>query len=75
MLASAWEKVSQTTIVSCFKLKLQRERDHTMAMNDEDDLFKEINNPKELREKERNLVSESMTTEDFATANDAVIAT
>ena len=46
-----------------------------MAMNDEDDLFKEINNPKELREKERNLVSESMTTEDFATANDAVIAT
>ena len=53
----------------------ERERDHTIGINDEDDLFKEIHNLKELREKEPNLVSESMTAKDFATADDAVITT
>ena len=52
------------------------EKYHTIAINDEDNPSKEINeNLKELREKEPSLVPESMTAEDFATADDAVIPT
>ena len=76
MLASAWNKVSQTTIDNCFKKTKISEKDQTIAVDNEDDPFKEINeNLKELREKEPSLVPESMTAEDFATADDAVIPT
>ena len=76
MLVSAWKEVSQTTIVNCFKKAKISEKDQTIAVNDEDDPFKEINeNLKELREKEPILVPENMTAEDFATADDAVITT
>ena len=52
------------------------EKYHTIAINDEDNPSKEINeNLKELREKEPSLVPENMTAEDFATADDAVIPT
>ena len=52
------------------------EKYHTIAINDEDNPSKEINeNLKELREKEPSLVPENMTAEDFATADDAVITT
>ena len=76
LLASAYNEVSQTTIVNCFKKAKISEKDQTIAINDEDDPFKEIKeNLKELREKEPSLVPENMTTEDFATADDAVITT
>ena len=66
MLVSAWNEVSQTTIVNCFKKAKISEKDQTIAINDEDDPFKEINeNLKELREKEPSLVPENMTAEDF----------
>ena len=76
MLVSAWNEVSQTTIVNCFKKAKISEKDQTIAVNDEDDPFKEINkNLKELREKEPSLVPENMTGEDFPTVDDAVITT
>ena len=72
---SAWND-SQTTIVNCFKKAKISEKDPTIAINDEDDPFKEINkNLIELREKESSLVPENMTAEGFATADDAVITT
>ena len=75
-LLSVWNEVSQTTIVNCFKKAKISEKDQTIAINDENDPFKEINeNLKELREKEPSLVPENMTAEDFATADDAVITT
>ena len=71
---SAWNEVSQTTIVNCLKKAKISEKDPTIAINDEDDPFKEINkNLMELRKKESSLVPENMTAEDFATADDAVI--
>ena len=74
LLVSAWNEVSQTTIVNCFKKAKISEKDQTIAISDEDDLFKEINeNLKELREKEPSLVPENMTAEDFAIVDDAVI--
>ena len=74
LLVSAWNEVSQTTIVNCFKKTKISEKDQTIAISDEDDLFKEINeNLKELREKEPNLVPENMTAEDFAIVDDAAI--
>ena len=73
---SVWKEVRQTTIVNCFKKAKISEKDPTIAINDEDDPFKEINkNLIELREKEPSLVPENMTAEDFATADDAVITT
>ena len=76
LLVSAWNEVSQTTIVNCFKKAKISEKDKTITIDNEDDPFKEINeNLKELREKEPSLVPESMTAEDFATADDAVIPT
>ena len=76
MLVSVWKEVRQTTIVNCFKKAKISEKDPTIAINDEDDPFKEIDkNLIELREKEPNLVPENMTAEDFATADDAVIRT
>ena len=76
MLVSAWNKVSQTTIVNCFKKAKISEKDQTIAMNDQNNLFKEINeNLKELREKELSLVAENMKAEDFAAVDDAVITT
>ena len=76
LLVSAWNKVSQTTIDNCFKKTKISEKDQTIAVNNEDDPSREINeNLKELREKEPSLVPESMTAEDFATADDAVIPT
>ena len=76
LLVSAWNEVSETTVVNCFKKAKISEKDQTIAINDEDDPFKEINeNLKELREKEPNLVTENMTAEDYATADDAVITT
>ena len=53
LLVSAWNEVSQTTIVNCFKKAKISEKDKTIAIDNEDDPFKEINeNLKELREKE-----------------------
>ena len=71
LLVSAWNEVSQTTIVNCFKKVKISEKDQTIAINNEDDPFKEINeNLKELREKEPSLKPENMTAEGFATADD-----
>ena len=76
LLASAWNKVNQDTIVNCFKKAKISEKDQTIAMNDQNNLFKEINkNLKELREKELSLVAENMKAEDFAAVDDAVITT
>ena len=72
LLVSAWNEAIQTTIINCFKKATISEKDQTVAINDEGDPFKEINeNLKELREKEPSLVPEHMTAEDFATADDA----
>ena len=61
MLVSAWNEVIQTTIPHCFKKAKTSEKDQTIAINDEDDPFKDINkNLKELREKESSLVPENM---------------
>ena len=69
-------KVSQTTIVNCFKKFKISEKDQTMVINVEDDPFKEVKeNLKELWEKEPNLVPENMAAEEFATADNAVITT
>ena len=74
LLALTWNKVSQTTIVNCFKKAKILDKDQTLAINDEDDPFKEINDDlQELREKDSSLVPESMTAEDLASADDAVI--
>ena len=76
LLASAWNKVNQDTIVNCFKKAKISEKDQTIAMNDQNNLFKEINeNLKELREKELSLMAENMKAEDFAAVDDAVITT
>ena len=76
MLVSAWYEVSQTTIVNCFKKAEISEKDQTIAINGEDDPFKEINESlKESQEKEPSLVPENMTAEGFATVDDAVITT
>ena len=54
LLVSAWKEVSQTTIINCFKKAKISEKDQTIAINDEDDPFKEINeNPNELQEKDQ----------------------
>ena len=74
LLATAWNEVSQATIVNCFKKAKISGKDQTIAINDEDDPFKEINKDlQELREKDSSLVPESMTAEDLASADDAVI--
>ena len=76
LLVSAWDEVSQTTLVNCFKKGQLSEKDQTVAISDEDDPFKEIyGNLEELQEKEPSLVPENMTAEDFATVDDAVITT
>ena len=49
LLVSAGNKNGQTTIVNFFKKAKISEKDQTIATNDEDDPFKEINeNMKEL---------------------------
>ena len=49
LLVSAWNEVSETTVVNCFKKAKISEKDQTIAINDEDEPFKEINeNVKEL---------------------------
>ena len=74
LLASAWNEVSQATIVNCFKKAKISDKDQAIAINDEDDPFKEINEDlQELREKDSSLVPESMTAEDLASADDTVI--
>ena len=76
LLVSAWNKVSQTTIVNCFKKAKISEKNQTIAITNEDDPFKEIDgNLKELREKEPSLVPENMTAYEFATGYDAIITT
>ena len=77
LLLSAWNNVSQTKFVKCFKKAKISEKDQTIAINDEDDPLKEIieNRKRELREKEPSLVPENMAAEDFATVDDAVITT
>ena len=42
LLASAWNEVSQTTFANCFKKAKIAEKDQTIAINDEDDLFKRL---------------------------------
>ena len=75
LLASACNEVSQGTNVNCFKKAKLSDKDQTAAINDEDDPFKEVNKGlQELREKDSSLVPESMTAEDLASADDAVIA-
>ena len=76
LLVSAWNEVNETKIVNCFKKAKISDKDQTIAINDEDDSFIEINeNLKELREKNPNVVKENMTAEDFATEDEAVITT
>ena len=76
MLVSAWNKVSQTTIVNCFKKAKISEKNQTIAITNDDDPFKEIDgNLKELREKEPSLVPENMAAYEFATGYDAIITT
>ena len=49
LLVSAWNEVSQTAIVNCFKKAKISEKDQTIAINYEDNPFKKINeNLKEL---------------------------
>ena len=49
LLVSAWNEASQTTVVNRFKKVKISVKDQTIAVNDEDDPFKEINeNLKEL---------------------------
>ena len=43
LLVSAWNEVSQTTIVNCFQKAKISEKGQTIAINNEDDPFKEIN--------------------------------
>ena len=72
LLSNNKTRFSQT----CFKKAKILEKDQTIAINDDDNPFKEINeNLKELWEKGPSLVPENMTAEDFATADDAVITT
>ena len=72
----AWNEVSQTPIINCFKKAKILEKDKIIAINDEDNPFKEINeNLKELLEKEPILVPENIAAEDFATGDDALITT
>ena len=74
LLPSEWNEISQATTVNCFKKAKIPDKDQTIAINDEDDPFKEISeNLQELREKDSSLVPESMKTEDLASADDAVI--
>ena len=74
LLTSAWNKVSQATIVNCFKKAKISDKDQTIAINDKSHPFKEINEDlQELREKDSSLVPESMIAEDLAGADDAVI--
>ena len=74
LLASAWNEVSQATIVNCFKKAKISDKGQTIAINGEDDPFKEINEDlQELREKDSSLVPESLTAEDLASGDDAVI--
>ena len=62
--------------MNCLKKAKISEKDETIAINNKDDLFKEIDESlKELREKEPSLVPQNMTAEDFATTDDAVITT
>ena len=62
--------------MNCLKKTKISEKDETIAINNKDDLFKEIDESlKELREKEPSLVPQNMTAEDFATTDDAVITT
>ena len=42
LLLSAWNNVSQTKFVKCFKKANISEKDQTIAINDEDDPIKEI---------------------------------
>ena len=44
LLASAWNEVSQATIVSCFRKAKISDKNQTIAINDENDPFKRINN-------------------------------
>ena len=75
LLASAWNEVSQATIVNCFKKAKISDKDQTIAINDENNPLKEINEGlQELQEKDSSLVPESMTAENLAIADDAVIA-
>ena len=60
--------------MNCLKKAKISEKNETIAINNKDDLFKEIDGSlKELREKEPSLLPENMTAEDFATTDDAVI--
>ena len=40
LLVSAWNEVSQTAIINCFKKAKISEKDQTIAINDEDHPFK-----------------------------------
>ena len=76
LLVSAWNDVSETTIVNCLKKVNISESGQSIAMNDEDDPFKELKEDlKELRQKVPCLVPENMTAEILAQADDAVITT
>ena len=62
--------------MNCLKKAKISEENETIAINNKDDLFTEIDGSlKELREKEPSLLPENMTAEDFATTDDAVITT
>ena len=62
--------------MNCLKKAKISEKDETIAINNKDDPFKEIDESlKELQEKEPSLVPQNMTAEDFATMDDAVITT
>ena len=43
LLASAWNEVSQATIVNCFKKAKISDKDQTVTINDKDDPLNEIN--------------------------------
>ena len=62
--------------MNCLKKAKISQKDETIAINNKDDPFKDIDERlKELREKEPSLVPENMTAEDFATTDDAVMTT
>ena len=57
LLTSAWNEVSQATIVNCFRKAKISDKNLTIGINDENDPFKRINEDlQELRDKDSSLV-------------------
>ena len=75
LLVSAWNDVSKETVINCFRKANISEKDQMNVVNDVDHTFKELNESlKELQAKDPSHVSENITVQDVAEADDQVIA-